>query len=206
MDNKNTILLIDDDRALLKMAGEILRADYEVSFATSGAQAIELLEGDYTPDIILLDIDMPDMDGFSTLLAIRELDNARDIPVLFLTGVTQTESEIEGLSLGASDYITKPFIKGILLARIKRHLENSRRLNGLKNERPGGIDEEKFESLGSALSDTEKKVARLIARGYTNREIADELSYSYAYVKKVVNTIFGKLGIHKRNEVKKLFT
>lgn len=201
MGNKHKILIIDDDQALLMMTGEILRSEYEVSFATSGKQTIELLSGDYVPDIILLDIDMPEMNGFETLQAIRNINGLSNVPLIFLTGVTRTESEIEGLSLGASDYITKPFVKGVLLARIKLHLDNAQRLKSVY----GGIDKDKFNAVTSALNDTEKKVAWLIAAGYSNKEIAENLNYSYAYVKKVVNAIFLKLEIHRRNEVKMLF-
>jgi DNA-binding response OmpR family regulator len=206
---KNAVLIVDDDPVLLKMAGEILRDDYAVSCAKSGYEAVDLLQMDYRPDIILLDIDMPGLSGFGTLTALREIEDAQDIPIVFLTGVTKTEAELKGLSCGAVDYITKPFIKEILLARLKVHLENGKRLRQLnmmeKNKQEIRIDEEKFERTSAGLSDTEKKILRLIALGYTNQEIGESLHYSYNYVKKVVGTIYEKKYVSKRSELKKLF-
>ncbi|WP_243454503.1 response regulator [Desulfosporosinus fructosivorans] len=209
MEDKNTILIVDDDPALLKMAGEILRGNYAVSCVKSGCEAVALLQTDYVPDIILLDIDMPELNGFDTLTALREIENAQDIPIVFLTGVTRTEAELKGLSCGAVDYITKPFIKEILLARLKVHLENGKRLRQLsiveKNRQEIRIDEGKFERTSAGLSDTERKVSRLIALGYTNQEIGEALHYSYNYVKKVVAAIYEKKYVSKRSELKKLF-
>lgn len=209
MENENTVLIVDDDPALLKMAGEILRADYMVSCVKSGGEALSLLEGDYMPDIILLDVDMPGLNGFDTLTALREIEDARDIPVVFLTGANQPESELKGLSSGAADYVTKPFIKEILLARLRVHLENGKRLRQLsmmeKNKQGVRIDEVKFETLAKDLTETERKVMRLIALGYTNQEVGEKLHYSYAYIKKVSNIIYSKLGFTKRNEIKSYF-
>jgi DNA-binding response OmpR family regulator len=160
LENKNAVLIVDDDPALLKMAGEILRGNYAVSCVKSGYEAVTLLQTDYMPDIILLDIDMPGLSGFDTLTALREIEDAQDIPIVFLTGVTKAEAELKGLSCGAVDYITKPFIKEILLARLKVHLENGKRLRQLsmmeKNKQEIRIDEEKFEQISAGLSDTEK--------------------------------------------------
>ena len=209
LEDKNTILIVDDDPALLKMAGEILRGNYAVSCVKSGCEAVALLQTDYMPDIILLDIDMPELNGFDTLTALREIENAQDIPIVFLTGVTRTEAELKGLSCGAVDYITKPFIKEILLARLKVHLENGKRLRQLsiveKNRQEIRIDEGKFERTSAGLNDTEKKVLRLIVLGYTNQEIGEALHYTYNYVKKVVATIYEKKYVSKRSELKKLF-
>ena len=208
MENKNAVLIIDDDPALLKMAGEILRNDYAVSCVKSGYEAIALLKTDYMPDVILLDVDMPGLSGFDTLERIREAEDAQDIPVLFLTGALQPESELKGLSSGAVDYITKPFIKEILLARLRVHLENGKRLRQLsmleKNAQKNMIDEKKFRMFACELSDTEKKVLRFIALGYTNQEIADALSYSYNYIKKVTAIIYEKKCVSKRGEIKKM--
>lgn len=208
MENKNAVLIVDDDPALLKMAGEILRADYAVSCVKSGREAISLLEQDYMPDIILLDVDMPGLNGFDTLTALRRIEDARDIPVVFLTGANQTAAELKGLTSGAVDYITKPFIKEILLARLRVHLENGKRLRQLsmieKNKLVSSIDETKFEAFVKDFTETERKVMRLIALGYSNQEISDALSYSYFYVKKVVGVIYEKKQVGKRNELKKL--
>lgn len=209
MENKNAVLIIDDDPALLRMAGEILRNHYAVSCVKSGQEAIALLQTDYMPDIILLDIEMPGISGFETLPALRNIKDMWNVPIIFLTGVTNTEAELKGLSCGAVDYITKPFIKEILLARLKVHLETGRKVKQFsetkKNDKEARIDEKRYEILAMDLTTTERKVFRLIALGYSNQEIGEELHYSYNYVKKVVGVIYGKKYVRKRSELKKLF-
>jgi DNA-binding NarL/FixJ family response regulator len=143
---------------------------------------------------------MPGMNGFNTLRKLREIDAAADIPVIFLTGVNTPESELEGLSAGGVDYITKPFVREILLARLHIHLENSLRM---KKEN-GRIDEKKLSEFSKELNETESKVVHLLALGYTNKEISETLNYSYNYVKKVVGVIYEKKCISKRSEIKKL--
>ncbi len=205
---KDTVLLVDDDAAFLKSAGEALRGEYEVSFAASGAEAIALAAAGYMPDIVLLDVTMPKMDGYETLKRLREIEDMQDVPAVFLTSMTTPESELRGIEAGAMDYIKKPFVREILLARVKRHLENGRRLRELsiaeKNKLGGGVDEEKFRLIAAELSETEQKMLRLIILGYSNREIGEALHYSYAYVRKVVNVIYEKKAVNSRAELKKL--
>lgn len=205
----NTVLIVDDDVALLKMAEEILTGYYAVSLAKSGEQALKLLQTGFIPDVILLDIDMPHLNGYETIEKLHKIETVQDIPVIFLTGLTEAEAELKGLRAGAVDYITKPFVKEILLARLKVHLKAGKQQIKLKtlqkNMKLTDIDEEKFAQLTKALSDTERKIARLIALRYTNEEIGIELHYSYLYVKKVTGSIFEKMGISKRNELRKIF-
>jgi len=184
--------VVDDDVMLLRMAEQLLKAEYTVELARSGWEAIASVANGPRPDIILLDIDMPKMDGYATLRKLQDLDP--DIPVIFLTGLTETEYELKGLTSGAVDYITKPFVKEILLARIRVHLNLARKLKNM--------DPDKVESLKRKLNDTELSVAKMMALGYTNSEIAEQLHYSYNYVKKVSSVIFSKLGISRRNEIR----
>lgn len=188
------VLVVDDDLMLLKMAEELLKGEYEVVLAKSGQEALILVASGCRPDLILLDIDMPKMDGYETLRKLRELDG--NIPVIFLTGLTDPEYELKGLTSGAVDYITKPFVKEILLARLKLHIAASRRAQAL--------DPDKVEELSTLLNPTELAVAKLMARGFTNSEIAQELHYSYNYVKKVTSSIFTKLDISNRTELRRL--
>jgi DNA-binding response OmpR family regulator len=200
MSGKKSILIVDDDPSLLKMAGEILRADFEVSCAKSGLEAVSLIKNRFLPDIILLDVDMPGMNGFNTLRKLRETETAADIPVIFLTGVNTPDAELEGLSAGGVDYITKPFVREILITRLKIHLENSLRIRKEK----GRIDKKKLSDFSKSLNETESKVVHLLALGYTNKEISESLGYSYNYVKKVVGVIYEKKCISKRSEIKKM--
>ena len=82
-EEKPVVLVVDDDLGLLDMAGEVLKSDYAVSFATSGPEALELIRSGFIPTIILLDIDMPGMDGFEMLERLREMPGARDVPVVY---------------------------------------------------------------------------------------------------------------------------
>ena len=209
MENKPSVLIVDDDFTLLKMASEILRYEYTVSCVTSGAEALELMIDDFMPDIILLDVEMPEMNGFEMLQQVRKIEDAEEVPVIFLTGVSKTETELRGFSSGAVDYITKPFVRDVLLARIRVHLENGRRLRQLsimeKKEKNGGIDGKEFERIAESLTGTEKKILRLIIGGYSNQEIAQELCYTYNYVKKVIGVIYEKKYVNKRTDLIKLF-
>ena len=102
---ENHILIIDDDLMLLKTAEEILSDQYNVSVAKSGIQALNLLNKNIIPDLILLDIDMPQMDGYETLEEIKKISGCELIPIIFLTGFSEMDYEVRGLKAGAVDYI-----------------------------------------------------------------------------------------------------
>jgi putative two-component system response regulator len=115
------ILVVDDNLASLKQIGAQLGENYEVSLAKSGPLALQICMAE-KPDLILLDIEMPGMDGFETLKRLRLNHYLGSIPVIFLTGNHDTETEVRGLQSGARDFITKPVEKSILLHRIELHL------------------------------------------------------------------------------------
>ncbi|MFP3089171.1 response regulator [Treponema sp. TIM-1] len=118
------ILVVDDNISSLKQIGAQLGGSYEVSLAKSGAMALQICMQE-KPDLILLDIEMPEMDGFETLKRFRLNHYLGSIPVIFLTGNHDTEIEVRGLQSGARDFITKPVEKSILLHRIELHLRFS---------------------------------------------------------------------------------
>lgn len=193
------ILCVDDDINMLNNTEDILlAAGYDVSLSKSGSQAIKLLQKGIKCDLILLDVDMPEMDGFETLKQIQEIENCKNIPVLFVTGMDAPDFEIKGLELGASDYIVKPFIRDILLARINSQL----RKIAVKEPVTPRYNEEALKQLEKELSETEIMVAKYIADGLSNQEIADKTNYSYAYVKKVTSSILSKLDLSKRMEIR----
>lgn len=121
MDMKH-ILIVDDNKMNLVMAKQELSADYQVTPVTSGAQALMFLEKMHT-DLILLDINMPDMDGRETMRRIRENDAWKSIPIIFLTADASPETEAQCLSDGAEDFIIKPFVPQVMKSRIERILE-----------------------------------------------------------------------------------
>ena len=116
------VLIVDDERVHINLLNEILKERYAIKVALNGRQAIERATGDPRPDLILLDVGMPDMDGFEVLTRLREDPLTRDIPVIFLTALDSEEEEARGLEMGAVDYITKPFSPVVVNARINTHL------------------------------------------------------------------------------------
>lgn len=190
------ILFVDDDVNMLHTGEDLLiSAGYEVSLAKSGKQAIDILNKVSGINLVLLDIDMPIMDGYETFAAIRETENGKNLPVIFLTGMDMPEYEIKGLEMGAADYVTKPFVKDVLLARVKRQMK--------KDSAPTSeFDEKRLKELETKLTASEFSVAKLVAKGYSNQEIAEKLCYSYGYVKKMVSIILEKLYFTKRTELR----
>lgn len=122
MEKTKHILIVDDVTTNLKCAAEVLQDQYKLSMAKSGAQAINFLQK-AKPDLILLDIRMPEMDGYQTLEIIKSNPETANIPVVFLTVDDQRESEIKGLKMGAMDFILKPFEPGVMLSRIDKILQ-----------------------------------------------------------------------------------
>jgi len=124
---KKSLLIIDDERDNISSLKAILGADYTVYASTNGKDAIETAE-EFLPDIILLDILMPEMDGYDVIVAFKNSEKTRDIPVVFISGLDNINAEIKGLALGAVDYISKPFHPAIVKLRIKNHIQLIERL------------------------------------------------------------------------------
>lgn len=123
MIHKGLILVVDDTHENLKLMSEILAAEnYQVRPADSGAIALASVSAS-PPELILLDIRMPDMDGFEVLRRLKDREESRDIPIIFLSAVTDVKQKVAGLKLGAVDFISKPFEREELLARVQTHLE-----------------------------------------------------------------------------------
>lgn len=118
-----TILVVDDTGENLTVIGGLLQPFFRVRVANSGMRALKVARSDPRPDLILLDVMMPEMDGYAVLAELRQDPYTRDIPVMFVTAMDGDQDEEYGLSLGAVDYITKPIRPAILLARVRTHLE-----------------------------------------------------------------------------------
>ena len=121
-DEKKLILLVDDAPANIQIAREILKDSYKIRVATSGAKALELVNVSPRPDLILLDIMMPEMDGYEVCIRLKADPQTREIPVIFLTAMTEAKDETRGFDVGAVDYIHKPFSPPVVLARVQTHL------------------------------------------------------------------------------------
>ena len=117
-----TILIVDDEPIILAAMSKILQDDYRVRVANSGMRALEVAASDPKPDLILLDVMMSGIDGYTALSKLKDNPETSDIPVIFVTAMEAAEDEEMGLDMGAVDYITKPIQPAILMARVKTHL------------------------------------------------------------------------------------
>ncbi len=129
-----TILVVDDEPANLAALVQILRPSYRVRAATSGPRAIAAALAPPKPDMVLLDVLMPGMDGYQTLVELRANQGTRDIPVIFVTTLGDQTNEERGLELGAADYIAKPVRPPIVLARVRAHLDTKRARDWLSRQ------------------------------------------------------------------------
>jgi len=121
-EEKKFVLIVDDVLQNLQVIGTALMdAGYEISMATNGQQCLEMLETIY-PDLILLDIMMPEMNGYEVCKAIKSNEIWKEIPIIFLTAKTETKDILEAFKVGGSDYVTKPFNQAELLARVNTHI------------------------------------------------------------------------------------
>lgn len=119
---RRTVLIVDDAPINIKIIIRLLKDEYHTLVATSGQKALETARAERPPDLVLLDVMMPDMDGFEVCKALKADPQTRDIPVLFLTGKFDSEDEIKGFGAGCADFVTKPISPLILKARVKTHL------------------------------------------------------------------------------------
>ena len=119
---KATILVVDDTPDNLTLISDLFKDDYKVKIASGGEKALKIVTSEAPPDLILLDIMMPGMDGYEVCRRLKRDPKVMDIPVIFLTAKAEVEDEKKGLELGAIDYITKPISPPIVMARVKNHL------------------------------------------------------------------------------------
>ena len=131
---KNTVLVVDDSPENIDLLGNVLNQDYEIKVALSGQKALKIAGSENPPDIILLDIMMPGMDGYEICRRLKSDAKTQDIPVIFVTSMSEVEDETKGLEVGAVDYITKPIRSPIVQARVKSHIELKETREYLKNQ------------------------------------------------------------------------
>jgi len=137
IDQSQKVLVADDDAINREVLGELLKPDYTVVLARNGAQTLERA-GRHLPDLILLDVMMPDMDGYEVLRRLRGDPQTAHIAIIFISGLDRPEDEANGLKMGASDYIVKPFNQTVVMARVALHLQVVRQRRML--ERLANID------------------------------------------------------------------
>ncbi|MBD2359963.1 hybrid sensor histidine kinase/response regulator [Anabaena minutissima FACHB-250] len=184
----NLILVVDDTITNLEIiSAELMAAGFTVATAINGEQAIQKIQFQL-PDLILLDVMMPKMDGFETCKYLKANPVTQDIPVIFMTGITDTDSKVNGLNLGAVDYITKPFQKEEVLARIKTHLQ-LRNLTKNLEQRVA----ERTAKLDNALRELQEFQVQLVKQ--EKMSVLGQLVTGIAHeINNPVSCIYGNLG------------
>jgi putative two-component system response regulator len=133
-EQRQTILVVDDTPDNLTLLTSLLKDTYRVKIATNGNKALQIAFSKEPPDLILLDIMMPEMDGYEVCQHLKTDSQTAEIPVIFLTAKSQIEDELKGFEVGAVDYITKPISPPVVLARVRTHLKLKRITDYLKSK------------------------------------------------------------------------
>ncbi len=196
MEDFAKILIVDDNPKYLQEA--LPMYGYDVIVANDGVEALNILSKDHASiNLILLDVMMPNMDGWDTLKAIRNNKNTKYIPVIMITAVSEEHKIVSGLKIGADDYIVKPFVLPNLLARIEAILRRSK----WQSEKAPAMDISiKPDGDIEPLTEREKEVLSLVAKGASNQDIAKKLFVRDVTVKTHMNTIFKKLKVTNRTQ------
>lgn len=195
------LLLIDDDPNLILLVKDYLEfRGYEVITAENGREALEVLEKQ-TADMIICDVMMPEMDGYSLVSAIRSDPKTSWIPVLFLSAKGQSQDRVKGLNIGADVYMVKPFEPEELVAQVESSLKQASRLIQHKDSKGGDSSPRIQVPFDVELTPTELRVVQFVARGMANREIAEELNVSQRTIESHVSNMLGKTGLHNRTEL-----
>ncbi len=151
---RDKILIVDDEPLNVEILRSLLMDDYDVMVAQSGVEALAIAER-VSPDLVLLDIVMPVMDGYEVFARLKQIEGLKDIPVLFITILSEAECEARGLGMGAHDYVVKPFIPTLVRLRVKNHLEFKRQRDTLAARTA------ELEKTVAELRSTQAKVQKL---------------------------------------------
>ncbi len=207
--DKPTILVVDDTPDTIDLLNKILRDNYLVKIATNGEKTIKLAYSHPQPDLILLDIMMPETDGYEVCEVLKSDPGTSHIPIIFVTAKTATEDEKKGFELGAEDYISKPLSPPIVLARIKTHLalyDQNRELNFKLREATREINETRLDiiqKMGRAVEYKDNiSGLHVIRMSHYSKILADALDISEEWSELIFNAApmhdVGKIGIADR--------
>ncbi len=184
-----TILIVDDVPENLSVLGELLQSNYRVRAANSGPRALQIANAVPPPDLILLDVMMPDMDGYDVLAELRKQPATRDIPVIFVTAMDGTEDEEHGLDCGAVDYITKPIRPAIVLARVRAQLE-LKRARDLLSDQNAYLEQEVARRMAENQLIQEVSIHALAHLAETrDPETGNHLRRTQEYVRTLANSL-----------------
>ncbi|MGL5509538.1 MAG: response regulator transcription factor [Microcoleaceae cyanobacterium] len=197
--DQKRLMLVDDDPNLILLVKDYLEfRGYDVVTAENGRQALEILENEI-PDLIICDVMMPEMDGYTLVQQIRENTDFSWIPVLFLSAKGQTQDRVKGLNTGADVYIVKPFEPEELVAQVESSLKQASRL--LRHSGGDNKGKTRPRRREVELTPTELRVVQLVAQGLANRDIATMMEVSQRTVESHVSNMLGKTGLHNRTEL-----
>jgi len=198
-DNKK-LLLIDDDPNLILLVKDYLEfRGYNVVTAENGREALEVLDQNL-PDMIICDVMMPEMDGYSLVKHIRQEPQTNTIPVLFLSAKGQSQDRVKGLNEGADVYMVKPFEPEELVAQVESSLKQIKRLSQGRILGKDGVSTIQVPN-NVELTPTELKVVQLVAKGMANREIAEKLNVSQRTIESHVSNMLNKTSLNNRTEL-----
>jgi DNA-binding NarL/FixJ family response regulator len=192
------LLVVDDEPGLLQAVAVCLRSEgYEVTTAHNGPEAL-LRVAEMLPDLVISDIRMPGMDGFSLARQLRASPRTNLIPIVFLTAKNQTSDRIEGFRSGIDVYLTKPFEPDELIAIVANIFARMQRTHAQIAELVGDGN---ITFKDDGLTDAESRVANAVARGLTNKQIAAEFEISRRTVENHISSILGKKHFRNRVEI-----
>jgi len=200
--HSNKLLLIDDDPNLILLVRDYLEfRGYQVFTAENGLEALDILEQDI-PDMIICDVMMPEMDGYTFVGQIRNNPRTDSIPVMFLSAFGQSQDRVKGLNMGGDVYMVKPFEPEELVAQVKSTLKLAKRLREYSNSQRLDIDKHiRVPSADVTLTPRELKVVNLVAQGMGNREIATRLKVSQRTIESHVSNMLNKTQLSNRTEL-----
>ncbi len=198
--SQKRLLLIDDDPNLILLVKDYLEfRGYEVIAAGNGMEALDSLK-QKLPDLIVCDVMMPEMDGYTFVQHIREDSRTNWIPVLFLSAKGQSQDRVKGLNTGADVYMSKPFEPEELVAQVESLLRQTSRI--LEGKVTKGENGSKLRVRPKVeLTLTEQKVVNWVAKGLANREIAIAMNVSQRTIESHVSNMLAKTGLHNRTEL-----
>ncbi len=199
--DQRRLMLVDDDPNLILLVKDYLEfRGYQVTTAENGRDALEKLENEI-PELIICDVMMPEMDGYTLVQHIRENPATEWVPVLFLSAKGQSQDRVKGLNTGADVYIVKPFEPEELVAQVESSLKQASRLIKHQNSAMVSNGPKIKVRRNVELTPTELKVVQLVAQGMANRDIAQLMEVSQRTIESHVSNMLGKTGLHNRTEL-----